>query len=78
MGPNSTFLALAQGVSLDRVHVSLAKVFEAGQAYVAFSRATCLEGLRVLDFNAAAVRAVPKVVIPYRGTSLIREKKLGP
>jgi len=56
----------AQGVSLDRVDVSLAKVFEAGQAYVAFSRATSLEGLRVLDFSAAAVRANPKVLAFYQ------------
>lgn len=42
-------------VALDRVKVDLGKVFEKGQAYVALSRATSLEGLQVLHFNADKV-----------------------
>ncbi|THG99153.1 hypothetical protein EW026_g3138 [Hermanssonia centrifuga] len=52
----------SQGQTLDRVKVDLAKVFEKGQAYVALSRATCLEGLQVLNFDATKVNAHPKVV----------------
>ncbi len=42
-------------IALDRVKVDLGKVFEKGQAYVALSRATSLEGLQVLGFNSDKV-----------------------
>ncbi|WRT70775.1 uncharacterized protein IL334_007774 [Kwoniella shivajii] len=51
----------SQGQTLDRVKVDLGKVFEKGQAYVALSRATSLEGLQVLGFNADKVMAHRKV-----------------
>ena len=52
----------SQGQTLERVRVDLGKVFEKGQAYVALSRATSLEGLQVLNFNPAKVQVHYKVV----------------
>lgn len=45
----------SQGQTLERVKVDLARVFEKGQAYVALSRATSLDGLQVLHFDPAKV-----------------------
>ncbi|KAL9468730.1 hypothetical protein ACSS6W_010424 [Trichoderma asperelloides] len=56
----------AQGQTLERVTVNLGKVFEKGQAYVALSRATSQEGLRVLGFDKNKVMAHPRVIVFYR------------
>ncbi|KAL5512888.1 PIF1 [Sanghuangporus vaninii] len=52
----------SQGQTLERVKVDLGKVFEKGQAYVALSRATSLDGLQVLNFDVRKVMAHPKVI----------------
>ncbi|PSN54518.1 ATP-dependent DNA helicase PIF1 [Blattella germanica] len=56
----------SQGLTLDCVEMSLARVFEPGQAYVALSRAKSLDRLRVLDFDPKQVWANPDVLQFYR------------
>ena len=45
-----------QGMTLDYVKVSLRSIFATGQAYVALSRASSLEGLQVSDGNHSCVK----------------------
>ncbi|GLB43418.1 putative DNA-dependent ATPase and 5'-3' DNA helicase required for the maintenance of both mitochondrial and nuclear genome stability [Lyophyllum shimeji] len=63
----------SQGQTLDRVKVDLGKVFEKGQAYVALSRATSLEGLQVLNFDPSKVNAHPKVAIWSKTLETLQE-----
>lgn len=56
----------SQGLTLDCVEMSLSKIFEAGQAYVALSRAQSLNTLRVLDFDARHVWADANVLEFYQ------------
>lgn len=56
----------SQGLTLDCVEMSLGKVFEAGQAYVALSRAKSLDSVRILDFDSKQVWANPQVLQFYK------------
>ena len=54
-------------MTLDCVEISLAKVFECGQAYVALSRARSLKNLRLVDFEPSTVKT-NDVVLKYYQT----------
>jgi ATP-dependent DNA helicase PIF1 len=52
----------AQGMSIDRLEVHLKKIFTAGGAYVALSRATSLLGLRVANWSKASFSVCQKTL----------------
>ena len=52
----------SQGQTLACCRIDLRRVFEKGQAYVALSRATSLDTLQVIGFEARKVMAHPKVL----------------
>ena len=55
----------SQGMTISRLEVSLRDAFDYGQVYVALSRATSVEGLRVTGFDEAKVRVHPRVAAFY-------------
>jgi ATP-dependent DNA helicase PIF1 len=56
----------AQGQTIDPVKIQLKNAFEAGQAYVALSRATTQEGLELHGFEKDKVKTNPLVVKFYK------------
>lgn len=56
----------SQGMTLDRVIVNLSRAFEEGQVYVALSRATSMEGLKV-EGDAEGL------IVGYGGNADVRE-----
>ncbi|XP_057336269.1 ATP-dependent DNA helicase PIF1 [Microplitis mediator] len=56
----------SQGLTLDCVEMNLSNVFDAGQSYVALSRAQSLGALRVLDFNEKQVWVSTNVLEFYK------------
>jgi ATP-dependent DNA helicase PIF1 len=59
----------AQGMTLDCAEMSLSRVFEYGQAYVALSRVKSLDNLRIIDFDVEAIKANEAVVKFYETLS---------
>ena len=57
----------SQGMTLDKAEISIADCFEPGQAYVALSRLRSLDGLTLLTFDPAKIKAHPAVVAYYQG-----------
>lgn len=54
-----------QGMTLDKVIVDISSAWDPGQAYVALSRCTSLEGLSLLGYNKDKVRASAAVLNFY-------------
>ena len=53
----ATTIHKVQGLTLERIVVDMkGGKFNAGQAYVAFSRVKSIEGLHILNFNASSIR----------------------
>jgi ATP-dependent DNA helicase PIF1 len=52
----------SQGMGIDKLEIDLKDVFEHGQGYVALSRATSLDGLRLLNYTKQKISADPIVM----------------
>ncbi|QLL33451.1 hypothetical protein HG536_0E03620 [Torulaspora globosa] len=61
----------AQGQTIQRLRVDLRNIFEAGQVYVALSRAVSKDTLQVLNFNPKRIRANEKVKEFYRNLEVL-------
>lgn len=61
----------AQGQTIQRLKVDLRNIFEAGQVYVALSRAVSKDKLQVLNFNPKRIRANEKVKEFYRNLEVL-------
>lgn len=57
----------SQGQNLDYVRVDMAGMWEAGQGYVALSRARRMDGLQVVNFTRASIKADSTVQAFYNG-----------
>ncbi|EZA54089.1 ATP-dependent DNA helicase PIF1 [Ooceraea biroi] len=56
----------SQGLTLDCIEMCLSRVFDAGQSYVALSRAQSLQSLRILEFDSQQVWANTTVLEFYK------------
>jgi ATP-dependent DNA helicase PIF1 len=56
----------SQSLSIDYLEVDIKRVFENSQAYVALSRATSLEGLRIINFDPSKIFVHSKVIKFYK------------
>jgi ATP-dependent DNA helicase PIF1 len=55
----------SQGSTVDYATIDLTNVFEYGQAYVALSRVKTLDGLSIINYNPALIKALPKAINFY-------------
>lgn len=56
----------SQGLSLDCVEISMKRIFEYGQAYVALSRVRNLKGLKIKNFDEKRIKAHPGALKFYK------------
>eukprot|EP00903_Cladosiphon_okamuranus_P010532 g9962.t1 len=63
----------SQGMTMRNVVLSMRDMFDCGQAYVALSRTTTLEGLHLLDFERAVIMAHDSVTEFYAGLGVVRQ-----
>lgn len=63
----------AQGQTIPRLKVDLKNIFEAGQVYVALSRAVSKECLQVKNFNPRKIRSNDKVKKFYKGLETVTQ-----
>lgn len=68
----ATSIHRSQGQSLHNVDISLDDVFECGQAYVAISRATSLNGLVFSAFDPSSIRAHPRITEFYTKSFMLQ------
>jgi ATP-dependent DNA helicase PIF1 len=54
-----------QGMTLDKACIDISKCFEPGQAYVALSRCTSLDGISLLGYDRSKIMANPDIVEFY-------------
>jgi len=66
----------SQGMSLDRMILDCAKIFADGQFYVGLSRARSLEGLSIVNFHPAYVRADQDAVNFYLKISAMKQGEI--
>lgn len=66
----------AQGQTIHRLKVDLKNIFEAGQVYVALSRAVSMDNLQVLNFNPKKISTNPRVKEFYKGLTTIEQKSI--
>ncbi|TPP52520.1 PIF1-like helicase family protein [Leishmania donovani] len=64
----------SQGMSLTQVDIDFKKVFESGQSYVALSRCTDMESVRLHGFDAHRVSANPTALAYYKALALQQER----
>lgn len=55
----------AQGMTIENIETDISNCWDAGQAYVALSRATSLEGLRLLGYRRERIKADAHVLAYY-------------
>ena len=61
MGKYQSFSPRTYGFMVDKVVVDLSKIFASGQAYVALSYVTSLEGLQILNYKSTVIKKDKRV-----------------
>ncbi|XP_050229489.1 ATP-dependent DNA helicase PIF1-like [Mercurialis annua] len=65
----------SQGMTIDRLHTDLSRIFCCGMAYVVLSRVKTLKGLHLSGFSPSMIRAEPKVIHFYKQLAVEQGKE---